>query len=573
MSAIGIDFGTTNSVVAQYSGGRVDVIKVDEPPLNWHASGYQNVLPSVFAAGDDREPLFGWRAKQAATTAKLEAVKRLFATEDTVTVGDETFFVEEIAALLFSHLRRAATDQGVADLNRAVVTIPANSRGLARYRTKLCAGLAGIEVPALINEPTAAAMAFGLRSTSDQTILVVDWGGGTLDVTLLRCVDGIFMEEASKGIQVLGGIDFDKTIARHLEAAIPESITWSDLDKKNFMLDVERAKIELSSAADGSVALPGAGRHDLNRATMNAWVAPLIRRVAEPIEQCLADKKISRSGFDHLLLVGGTCMMPAVREFISELLDREPSQGVSPMTAIAEGAAIASAILAGEHDSDFFVSTEHALGTVALDRQTKEQRFFPIIGRNHKLPARETELFSAVHDFQDFVEVNVIEGDPDRPLDHEDNVILKEWEVPLDPRPADETGFEVTFEYDVNGILHVSVRDLQSGKVMIRDDVSFISGRDPRQLVGMAQRVESVMDSVTSPGDGQHAPDRPRLPGDVVDLLDKARNKVIPFVPEDEGARLESLALALESAASEGDYAAPKSALSDALGRYSYLYL
>lgn len=566
MTAVGIDFGTTNSVVAQYAAGEVDVIAVDHPPADW-PGGFHRVLPSVFALGAEREPLFGWRAKRQ-PKGKLEAVKRLFSSEDHVSVGTEEFFVEEVAALLFAELRRASLDQGV-DFSQAVVTVPANSRGLARTRTKICAGMAGVEVAALINEPTAAAMAFGLTATDDQTILVVDWGGGTLDVTVLGVIGGIFMEQASKGIQRLGGLDFDREIYKHLTADILESSSWDEPQQSEMRLEVERAKIALSSRDEVSVAIPGGGRRLVTRKKLTEWVQPLVRRAQEPVERCLADLRMTPSSIDHLLLVGGTCMMPMVRDFVGDITGRDAARGVEAMTAVAEGAAVAAAILAGEHDSDFFVSTEHALGTVAVDGRGLP-RFSVLIERNHKLPAKETDRFVPVRDYQDSVLLTVIEGDPEKPLDHEDNVVLKEWEVELEPRPADETALDITYEYDVNGILHASVVEANSGKSLFSGDVAFVSGRDPHDLVAMAGRVDSLLQAGESSARGPTT--GPSLPNDVVITLERARGKVIPFVPDDEAKRLEELAVALEGGAAEGDHAAAKQELEEALRRYAYLF-
>jgi molecular chaperone DnaK len=567
VSAIGIDFGTTNSVVAQFAGGAVEVLRVDEPPSDWEWAGFHRVLPSVFALGPGREPLFGWRAKRQ-ERGKIEAVKRLFATEDKVNVGGEDFFVEEVAALLFGYLRRAALDQGV-DFARAVVTVPANSRGLARYRTKLCAGMAGIEVPALINEPTAAAMAYGLRAGDDQTVLVVDWGGGTLDVTILGCVGGIFMEEASKGVQRLGGIDFDKVLVSRLTEDLPDAMRWSEADHSIFKLNVERAKIALSHQDDVSIEFPGGAARSLTRKKLAEWIGPLVQRCAEPIQTCLADRKMSASSVDHVLLVGGTCMMPAVRDFVSELLGREPAKAtdVNPMTAIGQGAAVAAAILAGDYDSDFFVSTEHALGTVAVDGRG-EPRFSVLIPRNHKLPAKETDSFVPVRDYQDTINFQVIEGDPEQPLDHEDNAILKAWEVPLPSRPAADTNLDVTYEYDVNGIVHVTVTDRATGDLLLKDNVAFVSGRDPRDLVSMAGRVEAVLEGAQAVAEEPG----PEIPKEVRELLDRAREKVIPFVPEEEASRLGELVADLDRAVGTERCAEAMSVLEDGLRRYAYLF-
>ncbi|HIG17081.1 MAG TPA: Hsp70 family protein, partial [Candidatus Handelsmanbacteria bacterium] len=231
MAAFGIDFGTTNSAVAVFSDGEVEVLRIDSPPVEWEQFGYDRVFPSVFGYGENREPLFGWAAKLAETETKIEAVKRLFATEDHVTVGDEQFLVDEIATMLFAQIKRNVAAESGHDLDRAVVTIPANSRGRARQRTKLCAGMGGIEALALMNEPTAAAMAATRRNREDQSVMVIDWGGGTLDVTVLDAIEGTFMEQTSSGIQRCGGLDFDSSIMKWLAESTPGSEGWSGIER------------------------------------------------------------------------------------------------------------------------------------------------------------------------------------------------------------------------------------------------------------------------------------------------------------------------------------------------------
>ena len=484
MTAVGIDFGTTNCALAQYSSGTVEVIPVDRAPAEWEALGLHRVLPSVVALGPDGAPRFGWRAKHQHHD-RVDAVKRLFSGHETVALGGEDLLVEEVGTLLFAHLRAAAADQGV-DFSRAVVTVPANSRGLARHRTKLCASLAGVEVAALLNEPTAAAMAFGLRTGEDQTVLVVDWGGGTLDITVLGLVDGVFLEHASKGIQRLGGIDIDGRLYEQLAAEAGGDGDWYELERSRLRLEVERAKVGLSRQDEVSLALPGGRRRALSRADLERWVAPIVQRAYEPIQRCLNDLNLPASAIDHLLLVGGTCMMPIVRSFVSDVVGREPASGVEPLTAVAEGAAVAAAILAGEHDSDFFVSTEHALGTVCVGA-AGERQFSVLIPRNHKLPARGSDAFVRVSDGDLSVRVRVIEGDPALPLDHEDNVFLRAWDVHLDP--TTDGAFDISYEYDTNGILHVRVTDRTSGQSLLADDVSLFDALSGPEIELLTQRV------------------------------------------------------------------------------------
>lgn len=487
MTATGIDFGTTNCVLAQHGPAAVEVIPLDQAPAEWEVLGIHRVLPSVIALGQDGTPRFGWSAKQQHHD-RIDAVKRLFSLQETVGLGDEELLVEEAGSMLFAHLRRAALAQGV-DFSRAVVTVPANSRGLARKRTKLCAAMAGIDVAALLNEPTAAAMAGGLTG-DDQTVLVVDWGGGTLDVTVLGLVDGVFLEHASKGVQRLGGLDFDRRLYEQVASRAGGDVEWDEFDRSRLRFELERAKITLSTQDQVSVALPGGRRELLTRDDLDRWVAPLVHRATEPILTCLEDLGMAPGSVDHLLLAGGTCMMPIVREFVSDLMGREPLEGVEPLTAVAEGAAVAAAILAGEHESDFFVSTEHALGTVCVDA-TGARTFSTLIPRNHKLPARGRDAYVRQREGDLSVRVRVIEGDPDKPLDDEDNVFLQGWDVPLDPT-SDGT-FDIVYEYDTDGILHVTVTDRQTGRTLLADNVSFTDTLEPPELDRLRRRVLAVL--------------------------------------------------------------------------------
>lgn len=488
MSAVGIDFGTTNCALAQYTAGTVEVIPLDQAPAEWEALGLHRVLPSVLAVGPAGELRFGWQAKQQHHD-RVDAVKRLFSQHEMVPLGGEELLVEEVGALLFAHLRRSVLTQGV-DFSRAVVTVPANSRGLARHRTKLCARLAGVDVAALINEPTAAAMACGLEAGDDQTVLVVDWGGGTLDVTVLGLVDGVFLEHASKGIQRLGGLDFDRRLYEQVATEAGGDTEWDEFARSRLRLELERAKVALSSLDEVSLALPGGRRGTLSRDQLDRWVAPIVQRAAAPIQRCLSDLGLSTRSIDHLLLVGGTCMMPIVRQFVSDIVGREPAPGVEPLTAVAEGAAVAAAILAGEHDSDFFVSTEHALGTVCVDA-AGARTFSTLIPRNHKLPARGSDAFVREHEGDLSVRVRVIEGDPDKPLDDEDNVFLKAWDVALDP--TSDGSFDITFEYDTNGILHVGVTDRVTGGLLLADEVAVGESLEQPELERVSRRVAAVL--------------------------------------------------------------------------------
>lgn len=561
MASIGIDFGTTNSVVAQYAAGALSVLAIDEPPAQWAGLGFDKVLPTVFGRGDDDRPIFGWAAKQRPHS--LAAVKRLLQAEERANVDGMEFVVEEIATLIFGHLKRASASQGVA-FDQAVVTIPANSRGLARHRTKLAAGMAGIQVQALINEPTAAAMSYGMRSSREETLLVVDWGGGTLDVTVLKNVDGVFMEQSSKGIQTLGGVDLDNTLHLRVLETVSDTSTWSASDRAGFRLDIEKAKIQLSTAEQVSIPLPGGEYRQITRSMFEDAVKPKIERVREPIQQCLKDIGAQASDIDAVVLVGGTCKIPAIRQFVSDVMGRGPATGIDPMTAVAEGAAVASAILSGElDDRDFFVSTEHALGTVVVDPQTG-LRFSELIPRNHKLPARATNTFVPATDYQEQVNLQVIEGDPSKPLDDDDNVVLKSWELNLpDPQPLGEISLDITYTYDVDGILHVAAED-SLGNVLLSDDVSYGQVVDKRDLSKMAARVARTLDAGRIEASDLRA--ATTLSAEDQKLVTDVKTKVIPFIDDAEAAALKAAVADAES----GDDDSIE-ALRTAIRKYSYL--
>lgn len=547
-TAYGIDFGTTNSVLASTAGKEISALTLDESvPIEWANEGFDKVLPTVIGF-QGSTPTFGWEAKGQGTN-RLEAIKRLFATDDEVAIGSARLKVEEVAAMFFRHLQNKAAAAGLADkLDRAVVTIPANSRGKARFRTKVSAGLAGIEVLALMNEPTAAAMAHARAVGENQRILVFDWGGGTLDVTVLQAIDGTFIEQASKGIQRLGGLDVDRALFEFLKGRVPGIDAWSDSEVNRFKLDIELAKVKLSTQSAWQIPHSNGQFAELTRGQLEEVVLSLIERTREPVETCLRD---SPGRIDHLVMVGGSSKMPIIQRFVSEIVGTEPSVGVDPMTAIAEGAAIAAGILSGTvTDVDFFVGTEHALGTVVHNRDAPDGGFSVLIRRHTMLPARATDTYSPVFDNQERVDVQVIEGDPDLPINHEDNVILKNWTIDLlEPRPANEAGFEITYEYDVDGILHVKVVDQKTSAIMMDEELAFGAAEDRQQLVDMRRRVDGVMigaGSATTSGT-QDQPSTSGLSRESLALIAKTKDKVLDFVPDADRKQLERLLADLES--------------------------
>jgi molecular chaperone DnaK (HSP70) len=533
MTAIGIDFGTTNSVVAVKSSAGVEVLPIDTAPARWAAYGFDNVLPSVMARDDDSRVCFGWEAKQR-PTGRFDAVKRMFATQLDVATDDSgsALAVEEVATMLFAELKRRAAGCGV-DASQAVITVPANSKGRARLRTKLCAGMAGLEVLALVNEPTAAAMAYAQRHPESRQLLVFDWGGGTLDVTILQSVDGVFIEQASSGLPRSGGIDFDS----RLEKIVRETTIGLEnlsVDQRHFLrTEIELAKIRLSTADVTSVELPNGKEFRITRSRFEQEIAGLLDEARIPLERCLSELQIGPGSIDSVVLVGGTCRIPAVRRFVESALKSEIDPDIDPMTAVGEGAAIAASILTGgTPDSDFFVCLEHALGTWVFDPQTGSRNFSTIIRKGNKLPAQAAEPFVPVVVETESVTVSVVEGDPDSPIP--DFTVLKEWAVPLKVPYSEDSNrsFELRYEYDVDGILRVRATDNDSGEVLLEDDVSFGIASNKRELKQIADRAKAAV----SDGKMSKAADIKLSDPEAMKLIEQARVKVIPFLDPSEAA-------------------------------------
>jgi len=569
MAVIGIDFGTTNSVAAIYGRSGVEVLELDDPPHEWAPYGFSRVIPSVFASDELGRIAFGWEAKAGSefTGNRFDAIKRLFASQEDAAFGDEgaSIAVEEAATLLFAEIQRRAESRSGVTARQAVVTVPANSKGRARHRTKICAGMGGFEVLGLINEPTAAAMAFAQSHPDARRYLIFDWGGGTLDVTILEAVDGVFIEQSSSGIARSGGLDFDARLSKAILESTGKGADWTTAQKRSFRLEVELAKIRLSTQESATIQLPDGSNSQVTRRRFEEIVQPLISESAAPIERCLRDLNIGPGSIDALVLVGGTSKIPAVRAFVQDLVGTDADPDIDPMTAIAEGAAIAAAVLSGENtENDFFVSTEHALGTFAVNAATASMDFSQIIPKSHKLPAASTQTFYPVFDEQQVVMIEVVEGDPEQ----YDYVVLKEWTVPLLESDGDR-GFELTYDYDVSGILKVRAVDIESGTVLLDDDVAYGVAEDKKEIASMAQRARQAV--ATGQVNLESSSTRTsKLTPESEELLQKATQKVIPYLDSQNAAQLQSLVDSLRSS-DAGSEAACREELRTALQPYSFL--
>jgi molecular chaperone DnaK (HSP70) len=428
--------------------------------------------------------------------------------------------------------------------------------------------MAGLEVLALINEPTAAAMAYAQRHPEARQLLVFDWGGGTLDVTLLQSVDGIFIEQASSGLPRSGGLDFDNKVLELIREFYPGLASLGPEERQKLRFEVELAKIKLSSQDITTIQLPNGNPFELTRARFERAIEGLIRESLQPVEQCLGELNIGKGGIDALVLVGGTCRIPAVRRAVQEHLKMDADPGINAMTAIGEGAAIAAAIMSGQlNNSDFFVCLEHALGTWTMSPETGNRYFSTVIPRGHKLPAKKAEQFFPLDPEHGSVSIEVVEGDPDSKSP--DWTTLKQWEVKLhEPyKPGSPRDFTLEYSYDVDGILEVLAVDNASGVTLLRDDVSYGVARDKRELKAMSDRVKAAV----STGTLSDASRVQVTDSEAAKLIEQARVKILPFLDSSETGPIEEAVTKLESAVSPSEVDSAKADLKRLVSPFSYL--
>ena len=485
---VGIDLGTTNSVVAVMEGGKPTVIA--------NAEGFRTT-PSVVAYAKNGDRLVGQIAKRQAvmnTENTFYSVKRFIGrrydevkTESTevaykvLNVGNnvkidcpqagQQFSPEEISAQV---LRKLADDAGKylgEKVTQAVITVPAYFNDAQRQATKDAGKIAGLEVLRIINEPTAASLAYGLDRKSNETILVFDLGGGTFDVSILEVGDGVFEVLATSGDTHLGGDDFDKKIVDYLAGEF-QKLEGIDLRKDKQALQrlteaAEKAKIELSSVTQAEVNLPfitatqDGPKHlemTLTRAKFEELCADLIDRCRIPVEQALKDAKIAKSAIDEVVLVGGSTRIPAIKDVVKRTLDKEPNETVNPDEVVAVGAAIQGGVLAGEVKDILLLDvTPLSLGVETLGGVMTK-----LIPRNTTIPTKKSEVFSTAQDGQTNVEIKVLQGEREMASDNKSLGNFQLSGIPAAPRGVPQ--IEVVFDIDANGILNVTAKDKGTGK-------------------------------------------------------------------------------------------------------------
>jgi molecular chaperone DnaK len=487
---IGIDLGTTNSAMAILQGG--------EPEIITNAEG-ERITPSVVAFTRDGERLTGQVAKRQAVTnpqRTVRSIKRYMGSDHKVNIDGKNYSPPEISAMILQKLKRDAESFLGEEVKQAVITVPAYFSDSQRQATKDAGKIAGLEVLRIINEPTAASLAYGLDKGEDQTILVFDLGGGTFDVSILELGGGVFEVKSTSGVNRLGGDDFDERIVNYLADDFKNK-EGVDLRKDPMALQrlneaAEKAKIELSSVTSTNVNLPfitatqdGPKHLDMNmtRAKFDELTADLVEKTTGPTRQALKDANMKPEQIDKVILVGGSTRIPAVQESIKKIMGQEPSRGVNPDEVVALGAAIQAGVLSGEVKDVLLLDvTPLSLGIETLGGVATK-----LIEKNTTIPTSKKQIFSTAADSQPSVEIHVLQGE--RAMAADNKTLGRFMLDGIPPAPRGVPQIEVAFDIDANGIVNVSAKDLGTGKEQ-KITITASSGLKDEEIDHMVKEAE-----------------------------------------------------------------------------------
>ena len=462
---IGIDLGTTNSCVAVIEGG--------EPVVIANAEGARTT-PSVVAFSKDGERMVGQVAKRQAITnpdRTIASIKRQMGTDFGVKIDDKRFTPQEISAMVLQKLKADAEAYLGDKVTEAVITVPAYFTDAQRQATKVAGRIAGLEVKRIINEPTAAALAYGIDKENDQKVMVYDLGGGTFDVSIIEMGDGVQEVLATAGNNRLGGDDFDQRIidwlADGFKADQGIDLRGDKMAMQRLKEAAEKAKIELSGVTTSAISLPfitadaTGPKHletTLTRAKFNEMTADLVEATMKPVRQAISDSGLSIGEIDKVLMVGGSSRIPAVQEAVQKYLGKEPFKGINPDECVAIGAALQAGVLGGEVKGMLLLDVT----PLSLGIETMGGINTKIIERNTTIPVKKSQIFSTAADNQPSVEVHVLQGEREFARD---NKTLGVFHLDgIMPAPRGVPQIEVTFDIDANGIVHVSAKDLGTNK-------------------------------------------------------------------------------------------------------------